>query len=50
MPREFGVFRFFYPSLCPLPDGGFLLAYKSRKETLGNLQVGVAYAQHYLGL
>ncbi len=37
------------PSRCPLPDGSFLLAYKSRKENLGPLQVGVAHAPHYTG-
>lgn len=37
------------PSLCPLPDGSFLLAYKSRKENLGQLQVGVAHAPHFTG-
>ncbi len=37
------------PSLCHLPDGSFLLAYKSRKENLGQLQVGVAHASHYTG-
>jgi hypothetical protein len=37
------------PSLCPLPDGSFLLAYKSRKENLGQLQVGVAHAPHWTG-
>jgi hypothetical protein len=37
------------PSLCPLPDGSFLLAYKSRKENLGQLQVGIAHAPHYTG-
>ncbi len=37
------------PSLCPLPDGSFLLAYKSRKENLGQLQVGVALAPHITG-
>lgn len=37
------------PSLCPLPDGSFLLAYKSRRENLGNLQVGVAHAPQFTG-
>jgi hypothetical protein len=37
------------PSLCPLPDNSFLLAYKSRQEDLGQLQVGVAHAPHYTG-
>ncbi len=48
-PGEWDSIATTNPSLCPLPDGSFLLAYKSRRENLGNLQVGVARAPHYLG-
>jgi hypothetical protein len=48
-PGEWDSIATTNPSLCPLPDGSFLLAYKSRKENLGNLQVGVAHAPHYTG-
>jgi hypothetical protein len=48
-PGEWDSIATTNPSLCPLPDGSFLLAYKSRKENLGQLQVGVAHASHYTG-
>jgi hypothetical protein len=48
-PGEWDSIATTNPSLCPLPDGSFLLAYKSRKENLGNLQVGVARGPSYLG-
>ena len=48
-PGEWDSIATTNPSLCPLPDGSYLLAYKSRKENLGNLQVGVAHAPHYTG-
>ncbi len=48
-PGEWDSIATTNPSLCPLPDGSFLLAYKSRRENLGNLQVGVARAPHFTG-
>ncbi|MGE5611877.1 MAG: glycoside hydrolase family protein [Bacillota bacterium] len=48
-PGEWDSIATTNPSLCPLPDGSFLLAYKARKENLGNLQVGVAHAPHFAG-
>jgi hypothetical protein len=48
-PGEWDSIATTNPSLCPLPDGSFLLAYKSRKENLGQLQVGVAHAEQYTG-
>jgi hypothetical protein len=48
-PGEWDSIATTNPSLCSLPDGSFLLAYKSRRENLGNLQVGVAHAPHFTG-
>ena len=48
-PGEWDSIATTNPSLCPLSDGSFLLAYKSRKENLGQLQVGVAQGSHYTG-
>lgn len=48
-PGEWDSIATTNPSLCPLPDGSFLLAYKSRRENLGNLQVGVARAADLKG-
>ena len=43
-PGEWDAIATTNPSLCPLPDGTFLLAYKSRREPGEVLQVGVARA------
>lgn len=48
-PGEWDSIATTNPSLCLLPDGSFVLAYKSRRENLGQLQVGVAQAEHYTG-
>ncbi len=48
-PGEWDSIATTNPSLCLLPDGSFLPAYRSRKENLGNLQAGVAHGPHYTG-
>ena len=48
-PGEWDSIATTNPSLCPMPDGSFLIAYKSRRENLGNLQVGVARSSNFTG-